>query len=286
MKIYINHLKKKFGEKTAVDIDEFTIQDGEILGLVGNNGAGKSTLFRLMLDLLKADEGDVTMDFGDGTTINPAQSEQWKDHTGCFLDDSFLIDFLTPEEFLDFVGKVNGLAPIKWPQIYAELSSIENKDHSADGQEEQKDDNNAPLFSETDKETETEKTTDESISLRHHLLKFATSELFNQKKLIRDFSAGNKQKIGIVSALYSQPQLVILDEPFNFLDPSSQHQLKQLLTFYHQYVGATILVSSHNLQHTVDISSRVALMENGHIIQDIDNRDGRAKDILTKYFDV
>lgn len=287
MKIDLHHLKKNFGEKTAVDIEEFTIHDGEILGLVGNNGAGKSTLFRLMLDLLKADDGNVTMDFGDASPLNPAQSELWKDHTGCFLDESFLIDFLTPEEFLDFVGKVNGLKSIAWHEVYAELESIGN--HAHDGEKELEktpEDKGVPLQPSASEETQAEALTNDDASLRHHLLKFATSELFHQKKLIRDFSAGNKQKIGIVSALYARPQLVILDEPFNFLDPSSQHQLKHLLVSYHQSSGATILLSSHNLQHTVDISSRVALMESGHIIRDIDNHNGKARDILAEYFDV
>ena len=61
MNIRIENLKKSFGEKTAVDINEFTIRDGDMLGLVGNNGAGKTTLFRLILDLIKADEGQVAI---------------------------------------------------------------------------------------------------------------------------------------------------------------------------------------------------------------------------------
>ena len=91
--ITITNLKKCFGEKVAVNIDGYTIEPGTMLGLVGNNGAGKTTLFRLILDLLKADEGEVHID---GTVVS--QSEEWKQHTGAFIDDSFLIDYLTPEE--------------------------------------------------------------------------------------------------------------------------------------------------------------------------------------------
>ena len=117
MKIDITHLRKAFGEKVAVDIDEYHIGDGEMIGLVGNNGAGKTTLFRLMLDLLKADEGTVEFAFAaeNGSEmpvehrVNPAESEEWKEHTGAYVDDGFLIDFLTPEEFFDFVGKVCGI---------------------------------------------------------------------------------------------------------------------------------------------------------------------------------
>ena len=75
--ITITNIKKAFGETIACDIPELTINDGDILGLVGNNGAGKTTLFRMLLDLLKPDEGSIALD-----GINPAESEVWKDKTG------------------------------------------------------------------------------------------------------------------------------------------------------------------------------------------------------------
>ncbi len=230
MDIQVNQLKKSFGEKTVVDIDSLHIKEGEILGLVGNNGAGKTTLFRLMLDLLKADEGNVLL--GD---IDPATSEQWKSTTGSYIDEGFLIDFLTPEEYFDFIGKVYGT----------------------------------------------------KVDLEDELLQqLMAGEILGQKKLIRDLSAGNKQKVGIIAAMLGNPQLLILDEPFNFLDPSSQNILKKLLTRYNQQTGATILVSSHNLQHTIEISTRVALMEHGLIIKDLNNIEQAAEQELEAYFEV
>lgn len=233
MRIQLNNLKKCFGEHTAVDIPHFTIDNGQMVGLVGNNGAGKTTLFRLMLDLSKATEGNVLID-----DIDPAKSEDWKLLTGAFIDNSFLIDFLTAEEYFEFVGKVSGMTR---EQVAERLKTFET---------------------------------------------FMGDEIMGQKKYIRDFSAGNKQKIGIVAALLSSPQLVILDEPFNFLDPSSQNQLKRILTEFNRSTGSTVIVSSHNLQHTVDISTRVALLEKGKIIEDIDNSDGKAEEILDKYFNL
>ena len=233
MHIQLNNLKKCFGEHTAVDIPHFTIDNGQMVGLVGNNGAGKTTLFRLMLDLSKATEGNVLID-----DIDPAKSEDWKLLTGAFIDNSFLIDFLTAEEYFEFVGKVSGMTK---EQVEERLKTFET---------------------------------------------FMGDEIIGKKKYIRDFSAGNKQKIGIVAALLNSPQLVILDEPFNFLDPSSQNQLKRILTEFNRSTGATVMVSSHNLQHTVEISTRVALLENGKIIEDIDNSDGKAEEILDKYFNV
>ena len=246
MKIDISRLRKAFGEKVAVDIDEYHVGDGEMIGLVGNNGAGKTTLFRLMLDLLKADDGAVEFAFaaenGSETPVehrvNPAESEEWKEHTGANVDDGFLIDILTPEEFFEFVGKVCGIGK---QEVEARVKTFE------------------------------------------HLM---AGEILEQKKLIRDFSAGNKQKIGIIAALLHQPSLVILDEPFNFLDPSSQSAIKHLLTEYNKETGATILVSSHNLNHTVDICQRIALLEKGHIIRDISNVNGEAQTELENYFEV
>lgn len=233
MRIQLNNLKKCFGEHVAVDIPHFTIGNGQVVGLVGNNGAGKTTLFRLMLDLAKATEGNVLID-----GIDPATSEDWKLLTGAFIDNSFLIDFLTAEEYFEFVGKVSGMTK---EQVEIRLKTFET---------------------------------------------FMGDEIIGKKKYIRDFSAGNKQKIGIVAALLSSPQLVILDEPFNFLDPSSQNQLKRILTEFNRSTGSTVIVSSHNLQHTVDISTRVALLEKGKIIEDIDNSDGKAEEILDKYFNL
>ena len=102
--ITISNIKKAFGKTVASDIPSFVVNDGDILGLVGNNGAGKTTLFRMILDLLKPDEGQVTIN-----DVNPAESEEWKDWTGAYIDDSFLVDFLTPEEFVAFLGKIKNI---------------------------------------------------------------------------------------------------------------------------------------------------------------------------------
>ena len=197
--ITIDKLKKNFGEKVAVDIEHYEINQGDMLGLVGNNGAGKTTLFRLMLDLLKADDGKVIIN-----DIDVSRSEDWKSITGAFIDDGFLM----------------------------------------------------------------------------------SGEVIGHKKLIRNYSAGNKQKIGIISAMLHYPQLLILDEPFNFLDPSSQSIIKHLLKKYNEEHQATVIISSHNLNHTVDVCPRIALLEHGVIIRDIINEDNSAEKELEDYFNV
>ena len=282
--ITIQNLQKHFGETCACNIPSFTVNEGDILGLVGNNGAGKTTLFRLLLDLLKADEGSVLYSFaapntnrsastplpvregsreslaakpstplphreGSGESlavvpddlssvplINPAESEAWKQHVGAYIDEGFLIDFLTPEEYFAFLGKVSGISK---QEVEQRLQQFE---------------------------------------------RFSAGEIFGQKKLIRNLSAGNKMKVGIISALLRRPEIVILDEPFNFLDPTSQLVLKHLLTDYSKETGAIILISSHNLQHTIDISTRIALLEHGSIIRDLPNHNGSAATELQEYF--
>lgn len=250
MQITISQLKKAFNDNMAVNIDSLHVNDGEIIGLVGNNGAGKTTMFRLMLDLLKADNGYVELTFctntngqtqgtgdaADTITVNPAKMEDWKQYTGAYIDDSFLIDFLLPEEYFEFIAKVCGIDNDTMRQRLDEME------------------------------------------------RFMGGEIMGKKKLIRDYSAGNKQKIGIVAAMLNHPQLLILDEPFNFLDPSSQNILKQMLTHYNQTTGATVLLSSHNLQHTVDVSSRIVLLEHGVVEKDLANSNGCADKELEHYF--
>lgn len=235
-----NNLKKTFGEKVAVDINQLQIDKGTILGLVGNNGAGKTTLFRLALDLLKADAGEVVMTFDDGNgtsfSTDVRVDEEWKKYVGAYIDSSFLIDFLTPEEYFEFIAKVCGIGK-------------------------------------------------EELNKRLEVFSaFMNGEILGQKKLIRSLSAGNKQKIGIISALLNNPKLVILDEPFNFLDPSSQNLLKRCLVDYNRNTGAAIVVSSHNLSHTIDISTRIVVMEHGKIVKDLDNSHEETRTELEEYF--
>ena len=104
--------------------------------------------------------------------------------------------------------------------------------------------------------------------------------------LITTFSAGNKQKIGIIAAMLHWPRLLILDEPFNFLDPSSQAIIKYLLKRYNEEHDATVIISSHNLNHTVDICPHIALLEHGVIIRDLQNKDNSAEKELEDYFNI
>jgi len=224
--ISLENLLKKYGSTIAVDIESLNISQGEIFGLVGNNGAGKTTLLRLMLDLLKPERGQV---FSKGIPVY--QSEHWKNYTGSFIDNNFLIEFLKPEEYFEFIGSL----------------------YSVDAEE---------------------------LKRRLEIFQiFMNKEILGTNKYIRQLSSGNKQKVGIIGAMISKPEVLILDEPFNFLDPGSQISLKKILSKYHEESTKTIIVSSHNLNHISDLSTRIALMEKGKIIKDLKNTFGTMQEI-------
>jgi ABC-2 type transport system ATP-binding protein len=231
--ISISNLVKVYNKSIVLNINDLTINQGELFGLVGNNGAGKTTLLRLILDLIKADKGTVRS--GDYVV---SKSENWKDYTASYLDEGFLIDFLTPEEYFYFIGNEYGF----------QKNEIDSR-----------------------------------------LLDFKTffnDEILGQrKKFIRDFSKGNKQKIGVVSALITNPQVLILDEPFNSLDPSSQFILKRYLMEYNKRTNGSVIISSHDLNHVTEICQRIVLIEKGLIIRDLQNNEHVLTD-LENYFSV
>lgn len=103
--IQFNQLSKSFQEVKVLQIEELSIPTGESFGLVGNNGAGKTTLFSLLLDLIRADEGTV-VNYG----FSVSTSEDWKTHTSAFIDDSFIMDYLTAEEYFEFIGSLRGIS--------------------------------------------------------------------------------------------------------------------------------------------------------------------------------
>lgn len=230
--IEVSNLKKIYDGTTVLDIPQLTISEGESFGLVGNNGAGKTTFFRLLLDLIEASSGEVKIG---GLPI--ARREEWKSLVGSFLDEGFLIDFLTPDEFFEFTGKLYNKSA---GDISAFLSSMEE------------------LFN---------------------------GEIAGCKKFIRDLSKGNQKKVGIATALIGSPQIVILDEPFTALDPTSQIRLKRLLNELKSSRKITILISSHDLNHITEVCERTVVLEKGLIVKDIATSENTLKE-LEAYFRV
>lgn len=226
----INDLKKVYGGKTVVNIPQLNIQDGETIGLVGNNGAGKTTLFRMMLDLIRPESGQI---LSKGKEVS--STDQWKNYTASYLDEGFLIDYLTAEEYFIFIGSLHN------------LSEAHVMDYLRQYEE------------------------------------FFNGEILNRGKYIRDFSKGNQNKVGIAAALMQQPELLVLDEPFANLDPTTQIRLKGMLKVLKQSGSMATLISSHDLNHVTDVCNRIILMEKGIIIKDLHTDENTLQE-LEAYF--
>ncbi|MCL2245957.1 MAG: ABC transporter ATP-binding protein [Lentimicrobiaceae bacterium] len=103
--ITVNQLQKVYNGIGVLNIPNLTIQDRQSFGLVGNNGAGKTTFFRLILDLVETSYGEVLLN---GQPV--VRNDEWKSKVGSFLDEGFLIDFLTAEEYFNFVAKLHNIS--------------------------------------------------------------------------------------------------------------------------------------------------------------------------------
>ncbi|HSG68533.1 MAG TPA: ABC transporter ATP-binding protein [Bacteroidales bacterium] len=228
----VKDLTKAYHSNVVLNIPHLNIPRGESFGLVGNNGAGKTTFFRLILDLIRENSGAVYIN-----AENVMGSTEWKHYTGSYLDEGFLIDFLTPEEYFEFLGDINGLSKGDIKEFY---------DTFAD---------------------------------------FFNNEVLGKKKFIRELSSGNQKKVGIAAALMTKPELLVLDEPFNSLDPTTQIRLKKILKGIQEDRNVTALISSHDLNHVTEVCERIVVLETGNIVQDIKTTATTLKD-LEKYFSV
>ena len=202
--IQVQNLTKTYNGTTVLNIEHLEIPKGQSFGLVGNNGAGKTTFFSLLLDLIQPTTGLIT-----SNSIQINASEKWKPFTSAFIDESFLIGYLTPEEYFYFIGELRG-----WNKADVDSFLVKYED-------------------------------------------FFNGEILKNKKYLRDLSKGNSKKVGIVAALIGEPEVIILDEPFANLDPTTQIRLKKIIKEIADNKSVTILVSSHDLQNTVEVSKRI-----------------------------
>ena len=112
---------------------------------------------------------------------------------------------------------------------------------------------------------------------------FFNGEILNAKKYIRDLSKGNMKKVGIIGALIGTPAIIILDEPFANLDPSTQIKLKNLIRDWSQNLDSTFLISSHDLAHTTEVCERIVVINKGELVRDIQTSPETLRD-LEQYF--
>jgi ABC-2 type transport system ATP-binding protein len=214
--IQVNDLSKTYNGTEVLKITNLEIPRGQSFGLVGNNGAGKTTFFSLLLDLIQPSTGHI---INKGVQVN--SSENWKPFTASFLDESFLIGYLTPEEYFYFIGDLRG-------QNKADIDTLLAKHEE-----------------------------------------FFNGEILKNKKYLRDLSKGNQKKVGIIATLIGNPEVIILDEPFANLDPTTVNRLKKIIKELAQNPEVTVLVSSHDLLHTVEVCERIVVLNKGEVVKDI-----------------
>jgi len=225
-------LSKNYSKNTVLNIPSLEIPKGQSFGLVGNNGAGKTTFFNLVLDLIKPSTGSVI-----NNDIQVNLSEDWKPFTSAFIDESFLIGYLTPEEYFYFIGEIRGMNKADIDSFLSQFTEIFN------------------------------------------------DEILGGKKYLRDLSKGNQKKAGIVAALIGNPEVIVLDEPFANLDPTTQIRLKKLLKEITKNSKATVLVSSHDLGHVTEVCERIVVLDKGEVVKDINTSEETLKE-LESYFSV
>lgn len=230
--VTFDRIIKKYGSKTVLNIPSLTVSKGEILGIVGNNGAGKTTLFKLLLDLIEPTHGSIC-----NNGLSVTENDDWKYHTGAFIDDKFLIDYLRPEEYFRLVLELLNTEPVDLEKSLAPF------------------------------------------------LAFFDGEILGHKKLIRNFSKGNQKKIGIAAALLGAPKLILLDEPYTHLDPTSQLRLKDTILHLNQTLGTTFIISGHDLNNIVETCHRIILLEHGLIKEDL-KVNSQTTEHLLSYFTI
>lgn len=230
--IQVTELSKKYSGVSVLNIESLEIPKGQAFGLVGNNGAGKTTFFNLLLDLIKPTTGTII-----NNNVQVNTSELWKPFTAAFIDESFLIGYLTAEEYFYFIGELRGMNKAEIDAFLVQFEEIFN------------------------------------------------DEIIGKKKYLRDLSKGNQKKAGIVAALIGNPEVIILDEPFANLDPTTQIRLKKLLKKLVTESNATVMVSSHDLGHVTEVCDRIVVLDKGNVVKDIETSEETLKELET-YFSV
>ena len=224
--IKAENLSKSYGKVQVLNVPDLDIPKGQSFGLVGNNGAGKTTFFSLLLDLIQPTTGHIV-----NNEIVVNKSEDWKPFTSSFIDESFLIGYLTPEEYFYFVGDLRNQNKADVDALMAQFDDIFH------------------------------------------------GEILGKKKYLRDLSKGNQKKAGIAAALIGNPEVIILDEPFANLDPTTQIRLKEFIKTLTQNRDITVLISSHDLMHVTEVCERIVVLDKGEIVKDLETSEATLKEL-------
>lgn len=202
----LNHLTKKFGNLTAVNDLSFSIEKGNVYGILGPNGSGKSTTLGIILNVVNQTSGEFTW-FGNTDYTHEALKK-----VGAIIESPNFYPNMSAEDNLKLVCKIKD---VSYEKIAEKLKIVDLADR--------------------------------------------------QKDKFKSFSLGMKQRLAIASALLNDPEILILDEPTNGLDPQGIHQIREIIKNI-AADGMTILLASHLLDEVEKVCSHVVIIRHGQML--------------------
>ena len=212
MRLEVKGIRKNFGEKEILRGISFEVESGKALGLLGRNGAGKTTTIRIIMDVFRADEGEILLD---GKKFEPKEIK-----VGYLPEERGLYPKRTIMEQMVYLARLRGSSKSEAEKLAAKwlerLGVIEHKD-----------------------------------------------------KLLETLSKGNQQKVQLASTLVSNPQIVILDEPFSGLDPVNSQILQDVVNELIEE-GKIVIFSSHQMSYVEKFCKDIVIINNGEIVLDGD----------------
>lgn len=218
--ICVNDLIKEYAGIKVVDGVSFSLNKGEIYGLLGRNGAGKTTIMKILLGLANPTSGKVSI-LGKDMSVNSEKKVLKK--VGCIIENPGFYSNLTGTENLEIFAKLRGLDQ-------------------------------------------------DSVKKALDLVNLP----YKDKKLFSKYSLGMKQRLAIANAIMHNPEILVLDEPINGLDPIGIAEVRELLKKLKES-GVSILISSHILSELENLADRIGIIDFGKMIEEINMKEWKNK---------
>lgn len=218
--ICVDGLIKEYAGIKVVDGVSFSVNKGEIYGLLGRNGAGKTTIMKILLGLANPTSGKVSI-LGKDMSVNSEKKVLKK--VGCIIENPGFYSNLTGTENLEIFAKLRGLDQDSVKKAL-ELVNLPYKD----------------------------------------------------KKTFSKYSLGMKQRLAIANAIMHNPEILVLDEPINGLDPIGIAEVRELLKKFKES-GISILISSHILSELENVADRISIIDFGKMIEEINMKEWKNK---------
>lgn len=207
--IETSDLMHRYGDLTAVDRLNLRVPQESVYGFLGPNGAGKTTTIRMLLGLIRPDEGQV-----------------------------WLFNTSLGRRCVDLLQRIGAL--VETPSLYPHLTGYENLE-----------------------------VTRRLLGARREQIDRALAIVRLEQdahRLVRGYSQGMRQRLGLALALLNEPGLLILDEPTNGLDPAGIHEMRDLIRRLPEEHGITVFLSSHILSEVEQVATHIGIIHKGRLL--------------------